>query len=259
MGKTTIEWATHTWNPVMGCTPVSEGCANCYARTLIGRFSGRPGWPDSPDAVALFPERLEQPVHWRKPRRVFVCSMGDLFHEDVPDDFLCDVWMTMLQATQHTFMVLTKRPKRMYRFASGMARMTGVPDHIWIGVSVENQAAADERIPFLLQTPAAKRFVSLEPLLGPVDLRAIGRTRYERYIGPPEGYIAVNDGQDARWQLDLIITGAETGPGARPAELDWFRSLRDQCQEAGVPFFLKQVNTKRARELDGRPWEEWPI
>lgn len=288
MGKSSIEWTDYTWNPVTGCTPVSEGCRNCYARRQARRFAGRAGYPaDDPFRVTLHPERLGEPLKWRKPGRVFVPSMGDLFHEDVDEKFIAKVFAIMDIARQHTYLILTKRPERMYRllsdedfqfhvgwFQSIAEREYGIPEaypsgfplsHVWPGVSVEDQYTADKRIPWLLKTPAAKRIVSYEPALGSV------------YLG--------------EWglNLDLVIAGGETGPGARPAHPDWFRSVRDQCQAVGVAFFFKSwgewrpegqegkrpaaclvhtwedglrselVERKRAgRLLDGREWNEWP-
>ncbi len=170
MGATTkISWTDATWNPVTGCTPISPGCANCYARTFLNRFRGVKGHKfEHGFDVRLHPDCLEEPLHWRKPKRVFVCSVSDLFHEDVPDSFLDDVWGVMAKASHHTFMVLTKRPARMLAYVRGWWQQ-GM-DHIWLGVTVENQKAADERIPLLLQTPAAVRFLSCEPLLEPVDI-----------------------------------------------------------------------------------------
>lgn len=258
---TKIEWVTNpngtmgeTWNPVTGCTPKSEGCQNCYARRMSKRLAGRCGYPkDDPFQVTLHPERLEEPLRWKKPRQVFVCSMSDIFHPDVPDEYIARVWETMNNASQHTFIVLTKRPQRMKEFLSRLgwyihdrenepaeARWGGkyTLKNVWIGVTAENQARADERIPVLLQIPAAKRFVSVEPMLGPVDLSYF-----------------INS-------LDWVICGGETGPGARPMHPDWVRSLRDQCQKAGTPFFLKSMHVGgkivKMPELDGRMWGEIP-
>lgn len=231
MGKTAIEWATDTWNPVRGCAPVSEGCRNCYAMRQAHRFSG-PGMPyegltratsDGPKwtgKVRLVPELIEAPLRWRKPRRVFVNSMSDLFHPEVPDGFITHVWSVMRQAKQHTFLILTKRPERMAAWAAQWCHAGGfgVLRNVWLGVSCEDQATADERIPHLLATPAAVKFVSAEPLLGQIDL-----TKVEEYA-----------------RLSWVIAGGESGPGSRPCHPEWVRSLRDQCQAAGVAFFYKQ-------------------
>ena len=221
--KSKIEWTDATWNPVTGCAKISPGCTNCYAERMAYRFAGCNGYPERPHHfdVTLHPERLEQPLRWRKPRRVFVVSMGDLFHEDVPDDYIREVFWTMQRAGWHTFQVLTKRPRRM---AAWFAKRQDAPvlPNVWLGVTVEDQQRADERIPYLLECPAAVRFVSAEPLLGPIDLRA--------WLGPV-----------STWErLDWVICGGESGPGAQPMHPDWARALRDQCVSAGVPFFFKQ-------------------
>lgn len=272
MSKTKIEWATHTWNPITGCTPVSEGCQNCYAARMSKRLAGRYGYPeDNPFRVTFHPERLEEPLHWRKPRMVFVCSMGDLFHEDVPFDFICKVWNVMRYARNHTFMLLTKHPKRMLEWFQavqewseygqgsymifgggkpksyggdgiivGKAKRWPLPN-VWLGVTAENQQRADERIPILLQIPAAKRFVSVEPMLGPIDLiQSAG--------------IEITD-VGTFGLIDWCIVGGETGPGARPMHPDWARSLRDQCQEAWVPFFFKNWGEWAPNYYGAQEWE----
>ncbi len=303
MPKTKIEWTEYSWNPVTGCTPISEGCQNCYARRMANRLRGRCGYPaEEPFRVTLHSERLEEPFKLRKPRKVFVCSMSDLFHENVPDEFIADVFGVMAVACEnfcgtndgkkqigtyktswgkeypvytpnyysgpHTFLVLTKRPDRMrtlltsYHFRRKVAKsafkwaMNRVDagylseriDHqrlwplpnVWLGVTAENQARADERIPILLQIPATVRFVSVEPMLGPVDLSLSDGVDLSMSVGtglkPGKSYL-INS-------LDWVICGGETGPGARPMHPDWVRSLRDQCQDAGVPFFFKS-------------WGEW--
>lgn len=318
MKRTKIEWCDAAWNPTSGCTPVSEGCQNCYARAFAHRLCGRFGYPeDEPFRVTLHPERLEEPLRWRKPRRVFVNSMGDLFHEDVPESFISAVFFVMQAAKEHTFLILTKRPKRMAEFIDRWVHCDhAYPDHAWrigadssagcppgcghyrregkqrlplpnvlLGVTAENQKTANERIPILLQIPAAVRFVSCEPLLGPVDL--------EKLLGSATEAREVVNG----WHcIDWVICGGETGPGARPMHPDWVRNLRDQCQATGVPFFFKswgewtaeyrpevsvdltrlradeqvakadgghclfrRVGKKAAgRLLDGRTWDEFP-
>lgn len=258
---TKIEWATDTWNPITGCTKISEACQNCYAERMSKRLAGRCGYPEGePFRVTLHPDKLDQPMRWKKPRIIFVCSMGDLFHEDVPDRFLDQIFAVMAKAEQHIFLLLTKRPKRAKEYIlkamydencnyQGWYEAINdleIPDvtpmeNIWLGVTTENQARADERIPVLLQIPAAKRFVSVEPMLGPVDLN--------KYLYPQrlcDGHSAWQCDEDCprRPGLDWVICGGETGPGARPMHPDWVRSLRDQCQEAEVPFFFKQ-------------WGEW--
>src|SRR3972149_4562828 len=268
MTKTSIEWADEVWNPVTGCTKVSQGCKNCYAERIANRFWGERKFTD----LQMHPERLEDPLHWKKPRRVFVNSMSDLFHVDVDHEFISDVFRIMERAISHTFMVLTKRPKEMLHWFNTYNAENPLPN-VWLGVSAEDQNTTDERIPDLLRTPAAVRFVSCEPLLGPVNLSPWIDWRLSHIDSPQK--------------LDWIICGGESGPNARPMNPDWARSLRDQCVAAEVPFFFKQFgewypspyqgkNTdhdgheydkgtdtvrlgKKAagRLLDGREWEEW--
>jgi protein gp37 len=292
MSDTKIEWTDKTWNPLTGCTKVSPGCDNCYAKTMHERFNG----PGSFDTITLHPERLNQPLKWRKPARVFVNSMSDLFHRDVPDKYIADVFAVMAVADRHTFQVLTKRPARMrsllsrdefwqsvemrsfkYTCEDGEFVVNQQLPNVWLGVSVENQKWADIRIPALLDTPAAVRFISAEPLLGPVDLKSAALRPYERQQG---GFWEYGHGEDDYgngkvWvpappaQLDWVIVGGESGPGARPMHPDWARSLRDQCQGAGVPYLFKQWGAhdasgkrvgkgKAGRELDERTWDEYP-
>ncbi len=249
---TKIEWTDETWNPVTGCTKVSAGCANCYAERMARRLAGRYGYPEAPHHfdVTLHPERLEQPLRWRKPRRVFVCSMGDLFHEDVPYSWVEDILRIALWTPQHTYQILTKRPERMrvaYRtfcqtFNEGYP--TKPLPNVWLGVSCENQDAADARIPPLLQTPAAVRFVSAEPLLGAIDLGLVNEH------GGPADFARING-------LHWLIVGGESGPGARPMHPDWARGLRDQAQTAGVPFFFKQHGAWiKQRAVPGDDWSQ---
>ena len=263
MNNTKIEWADEVWNPVTGCTKVSEGCRNCYAERMAKRLAGRYGYPkEQPFAVTPHPDRLELPMKWKKPRRIFVNSMGDLFHEDMmtrktktvlPSEFgfgqhaisLRGFYVVIMdiveQCPQHTFLFLTKRPEIMSEALLDPPAQTtplhygggNVPlPNVWLGVSVEDQETADRRIPELLRTPAARRFVSLEPMLGPVDL-----AKYLPHCDDPtcEGEC----GESGRRFLDWVILGGESGPGARPMHPDWVRSVRDQCAAAGVPFFFK--------------------
>jgi protein gp37 len=252
MTKTTIEWATDVWNPVTGCAKVSEGCRHCYAERVANRFWGERKFSD----VRVHEDRFGDPLRWRKPKRVFVNSMSDLFHESVPVHHIANIFAVMALASQHTFMVLTKRAARMVdvltgdRFASEYAECihvltegswTGVYEplkNVWLGVSAETQRDADRRIPWLLQTPAAVRFVSCEPLLGPVVLHEDWMPHYD----PREHYAREPLGM--RDKLDWVIVGGESGPGARPMHPDWARGLRDACKRAQVPFFFKQ-------------WGEW--
>ena len=244
----TIEWTDETWNPVTGCSHVSPGCDHCYMFALYPRLRamGVPGYGQEPGLVALLPERLEAPLRWRKPRRVFVNSMSDVFHPAVPYDFITRMFGIMLEASTrcgHVFQVLTKRPNRAVTWwTRARDQYEGVwPANVWIGTSVENQQYA-ARITTLARLPAPVRFVSAEPLLGPVDLT----DWLER--------------GDVQW----VIAGGEGGPQARPMNLDWARDLRDQTQAAGVAFFLKQLGGKRGKRsggkavLDGHLWQEMP-
>lgn len=267
---TAISWAEATWSPVSGCTRVSPGCDRCYIertppfRKAHRRFDG--DGPGSTTGVILHPERLEIPLHWRKPRRVFVCSMADLFHDEVPDEYIARVWAIMALAPQHTFQVLTKRPARMRSLLTSREWREGVQNHIawyenpaeeslmtwarwplrnvWLGVTAENQQWADIRLPALLDTPAAVRWVSAEPLLGPIDLSRLSAAK----VKDDMVYDAVRGlyGVPGYWKaamhsrLDWVVTGGESGPGARPAHPDWFRAIRDQCQAAGVAYHHKQ-------------------
>lgn len=242
-----IEWTDATWNPVTGCTKVSPGCAHCYAERMSKRLAGRCGYPkDDQFRVTLHENRLSEPLHWRKPRMIFVCSMGDLFHEDVPTEYIAECFGVMHTASQHTFQVLTKRPERMLDYR----RLLPWPENVWAGVTCENQAMAELRIPELLKVPAAVRFVSIEPMLGPIDLAEWlgcdcitsdrpGWDNYEHTV-----LCQACEGSPYRDRIDWVIVGGETGPGARPMHPDWVRSIRDQCQSAGTSFFFKQ-------------WGEW--
>jgi protein gp37 len=252
MATTKIEWATDVWNPVTGCTKVSPGCDHCYAETFAERWRGTPGHPyEQGFDLTLRRERLTQPLRWRKPRRVFVNSMSDLFHDGISDGYIAKVFAVMALSPQHTFQVLTKRHGRMrsllsstsfHRLVEHAAPYYGGNDpdaaqdyvttnwplpNVWLGVSVESQQWADIRIPALLDTPAAVRWLSMEPLLGPVNLA--------RYTGETSGLPG-----DWTRLMDWVVVGGESGPGARPMHPAWARSLRDQCAEAGVPFFFKQ-------------------
>ena len=276
MSKSKIEWTEETWNPTTGCNKVSAGCKNCYAERQHKRMMYmQPGKYTKPflDGVELHENVLAIPLLWKKPKMVFVDSMSDLFHDDVPFEFIDKVFGVMASMKKHTFQVLTKRPERMHKYFSvdrhelierwcdgaseaGLA-IGDNPDtadvdthwiwlhndllkefprkNIWLGTSVEDQKAADERIPWLIKIPAAIRFLSCEPLLGPIDISLV-----------PD-----HDGKILAWQelneiIHWVIAGGESGPGARPMHPDWARSLRDQCVSAGVPFFFKQ-------------WGEWII
>ncbi|MEZ4863398.1 MAG: phage Gp37/Gp68 family protein [Caldilineaceae bacterium] len=231
--KSSIEWTDATWNPVTGCTEVSPGCDHCYARVFAERFRGVPEHPyEQGFDLRLWPERLAIPFAWKKPRRIFVNSMSDLFHQDVPDAYILQVFDVMRQADQHIYQVLTKRSARLAKLAPQLS----LPPHIWIGVSVET-LRYQWRVDHLRQVPAHIRFISAEPLLG--SLRDLDLT-------------------DIHW----LIAGGESGPGHRPCNPDWVRELRERCQEKGVAFFFKQWGGHRpkaqGRELDGRCWDEYP-
>ena len=255
--RSEIEWTDATWNPTTGCTRVSAGCDHCYAERLSKRllattYRSRLPVVDTPVnrrdpfAVRVWPERLRVPGSWRHPRRVFVNSMSDLFHVDVPEDFARQCFRVMLSVDRHVYQVLTKRPARAAKFVERHSDMfpSGLPRHIWIGTSVEDQSV-DYRVRHLLAVPAAVRFLSCEPLIGPLDLRAF-----------------VEDGR-ADHNLHWVIVGGESGRRARPMDPQWARSLRDQCRESGVPFFFKQWGgrTPKAggRQLDGMTWDEYPL
>lgn len=258
--STTIEWTQETWNPVTGCTKVSEGCRHCYAATFAGRQMGAWKGREFSD-VRCHPERLGIPGHWRRPRRVFVNSMSDLFHPAVPYQFIDRVFATKATLPRHTFQVLTKRPERMRdymirRFTEGsperMTTKSGIPmippSNVWLGVSCEDQATADERIPLLLQTPAAVRFVSCEPLLGPVSFRWAKwddhKPNPRRATQMPEardGLAGCVSHLDGLRMLDWIIVGGESGPKARPCDVAWIRSIVEESREAVVPCFMKQL------------------
>lgn len=245
-GKSKIEWTDATWNPVTGCTKISPGCAHCYAETFAERWRGTPNHPyEQGFDLRLWPKRLDQPIRWKKPRMIFVNSMSDLFHENVPDDFIFAVFRTMMTANWHTYQVLTKRPERLTRLVEehGLhplnddgTRARTWPAHIWIGVSVETMRYA-WRVDELRKIPAAIRFISAEPLLGSLadlDLH----------------------------QIDWLIAGGESGPGYRPCNPDWIRELRDICAAKHVPFFFKQWGGVRPRQngriLDDRTHDEYP-
>lgn len=244
MAKTKIEWAEATWNPVTGCTKISAGCKGCYAERMTRRFWKNWGCSPPPNhfEVRLHPDRLDQPLRWKKPRMIFVCSMSDLFHEDVPDDFILKVYNVAQDAPQHTYQWLTKRPERALEFHRKRLRGDWV-SNIWLGVTAENQETADERIPLLLEIPAAVRFVSVEPMLEPVNLAGPLGVKYLCYPGDPPL---------AMWPvpspLNWAIVGGESGPGARPMNPSWARSIRDQCKKAYIPYFFKQWGEFRPAE-----------
>lgn len=232
--RSAIEWTNATWNPVTGCTRLSPGCDHCYALTFAERFRGVTGHPyEQGFDLALWPKRLGLPLDWKSPRLIFVNSMSDLFHEDIPDSYIRDVFAVMERASWHTFQILTKRPKRMLKLAPTLPW----PDNIWAGTSVELDRYAWRANHYLRQVPAQVRFVSAEPLLGPLPSLKLE-------------------------PLNWVITGGESGPRHRPCDADWVRDLRDRCVGAGVAFFHKQWGGSRpkagGRELDGQTWDQLP-
>ncbi|MGC9504591.1 DUF5131 family protein [Baaleninema sp.] len=232
--KSTIEWTESTWNPTTGCTKISPGCLNCYAERFAERWRGIKGHPyEQGFDLRVWPDRVTMPLSWKKPRRIFVNSMSDLFHDEIPLDFVLSVFRVMKEAHWHQFQLLTKRPEKMLEVAQKIDRW---PYNVWAGVSVESQAW-NWRSDVLKQIPAQIRFLSCEPLLGRLDL----------------------DLQGIHW----VIVGGESGPGARTIQIDWVREIRDRCLTSGVPFFFKQwggvQKKKNGRTLDGRTWDEFPV
>jgi protein gp37 len=248
MGDTKIEWAQKVWNPVTGCTKISSGCQNCYAERMAKRLRGRYGYPsDDPFKVTFHGDKLYQPLHWKKPQRVFVCSMGDLFHGDMSFAIIDAIFDVIAKCSWHTFIILTKRPENALEFYEwGKGLQLHLISNLWLGVTAENQEQADKRIPILLQIPAAVRFVSVEPMLGAVDLTFIGCPHCGQSKNPwfPNYTICRACGKEVKSppdnKIDLIICGGESGPKARPMHPDWARKVRDDCVKAGVPFFFKQ-------------------
>ena len=282
--STKIEWTNETWSPIVGCSKVSEGCRNCpklrtarrlaempHTRSLYSSVTALSSGDDWNGHIGIADDRVWcKPLHWRKPRRIFVCSMGDLFHENVDFRTINCVFAIMSICPQHTFQVLTKRPEQM---AAYFCSPNVIPlPNVWLGVTVENQATADERIPILLETPAVVRFVSCEPMLEPVDLSYDGLgimcpecggtgeitdpehpMHPDKTLEPPDEnwcLACCGDPAPVVVGIDWVICGGESGPGARLMDPDWARLLRDQCRDVGVPFFVKQMSgtTKHERE-----------
>ena len=236
--KSKIEWTDATWNPVRGCTKISPGCLHCYAETFAERWRGIPGHPfENGFDLRMVPEKLGDPLRWGTSRMIFVNSMSDLFHKDVPDEYIVSVARVMAAANWHTYQVLTKRADRLQKLLKGKLSFAAELNHIWWGVSVENKKHGLPRIDLLRSAPAKVRFLSIEPLLedlGSFNLKGIA------------------------W----VIVGGESGPGARPMEASWVRNIRTHCKTAGVPFFFKQWGGVRksetGRSLDGRTYSEFP-
>ena len=232
-----IEWTDSTWNPVTGCTKISPGCDRCYAERFAERFRGVAGHPyEHGFDLTLRPERIRQPLSWKTPKVIFVNSMSDLFHKKIPSNFVDAIFCTMELATWHVFQILTKRSSLMRNFMNDRYSGKSPPDHIWVGVSVED-STKKSRIEHLRQTRAAIRFISFEPLIGPV------------------GQLDLHD-------IHWAIAGGESGPGYRPLQLEWAREVRDQCTNQNVAFFFKQWGGSRpksgGRELDGCEWNQYP-
>jgi len=236
--RTSIEWTDTTWNPVTGCTKISAGCDNCYAERFSERFRGLRGHPfEAGFDLTLRPDRIEQPLAWRRPRMIFVNSMSDVFHKGIPAAFVDKLFETMERADWHIFQVLTKRSSRMREYLRQRYVDKVAPRHIWLGVSIEDGSKLS-RIVHLRGSPAEVRFLSIEPLIGPV-------------------------GQVDFSGIHWVIVGGESGPRARPMRTDWARDVRDQCITQKTPFFFKQWGGLRpksgGRELDGREWNEMPL
>jgi len=239
--RTKIEVTEATWNPITGCSPCSAGCRRCYARRFAHRLRGRYGYPaDAPFALTVHKNRMDQPLRWKKPRHIFAGSMGDLFHEDAPAAALQQVFEVMARTPHHVYMVITKRPEQLARWVARQPQefLKRLHPHIWMGVSAENQACAEERLPLLLDSWKGHVFACCEPLLDALDLRP--------------------------WlpRLEWVICGGETGPGGRVAPAEAVRDLKEQCETYATPFFLKHwggPNKQRTgRLLDGRLWEQTP-
>lgn len=231
-----IEWTDATWNPIIGCTKVSQGCKYCYAEVFAERFRGVPGhFFEQGFDIRLVPSKLEEPLKWTKPRKIFTCSMSDVFHEKVPTDYIKQIFEVMERADHHIFQVLTKRSSRLVELKNQLPW----PDNIWMGVSVENQETL-QRARDLSQIPAKIKFLSLEPLLGPISRLPLKK-------------------------IDWVIVGGESGVKARPMNLEWAKKIRDECKQKNVAFFLKQLGGRRNKrggsdaKLEGKTWHQYPI
>lgn len=269
MQRTKIDYLTHSWNPLaMRCRRVSEACANCWHLRMCKRHAANPHFTDEERTAytgeglpVLRQNELTAPLRLRKSARIGVQFMGDLFHLDVSYYHQEQIWDVMEATPQHTYLVLTKRPENMLTTLDNLQVSHSILPNVWLGVTAENQQRADGRIPTLLQCPAAKRFVSIEPMLGPVKIRSYLGLPNVLYLGRKLDYH-----RDPPY-LDLVIAGGESGPGARPTHPDWLRSIRDQCGAAGVPFYFKQwgewlhnsqVPPVEKQVLDGSPsWARW--
>ena len=247
-----IEWTDETWNPFVGCSKISHACDNCYAEKTAARLANMRATSYYAGAItdgkwngnicAATDSGWMRPFRWKNPKRIFVGSMTDVFHPNVPDSLLEKLFTVVRLNARHTFLLLTKRPERMREFVKKYTRRLGglALPNVWLGVTAEDQQRAEARIPILLDTPAAKRFVSIEPMLGPVNIESHLLSTYDKAAHD----VQMPFGLSRTDKLDWVIAGGESGPGARPSHPDWFRSLRDQCAEWGTPFFFKQ-------------WGEW--
>jgi protein gp37 len=249
MNKSKIEWTDKTWNPVTGCTPISEGCQNCYAERMSNRLRGRFGYSgDRPFQVTYHHDRLHQPQSWKKPQRIFVCSMGDLFHDDVSGTHIRWILGVIQDNPHHTFQILTKRPERMKSFINEFQKYKTV-ENLWVGVTAENQEQADKRIPVLLEIPALVRFVSVEPMLEMIDISKY--LKCESCIDPSVCWCS-----DPK--IDWVICGAETGHKKRYMDISWAHNLKTQCDNISIdknkktPFFFKKDSFGEFPEILGR-------
>jgi protein gp37 len=278
--RSKIEWTDATWNCIRGCSRVSEGCRNCYAERVAARFSGpgqpyeglarwaKPGDPRWTGKVEFIQEHLEDPLHWKFPRRIFVNSMSDLFHEQVEDIWIQSIFDTMSKCPQHIFQILTKRPERMRDWVNDWFEhwRGSIRPNVWLGVSVEDQETANERIPILLETEAPIRWVSYEPALGPVDFDSEEK----------DGLHVLGCGDPLCVKpeclgIDWIVCGGESGPGARPCNIEWFRKVLEQCTWSGTSVFIKQLGSNVGLLEDEKGWKysllsskggdmaEWPV
>ena len=254
MADTKIEWCDKVWNPVVGCTKCSPGCLNCYAERMAKRLylmgmekpatlpeymKFKEGWKDG--HIELCNHRLDQPPHWRKPNRIFVCSMSDLFHEKVPFEFIDKVRRVIWKCLPHTFLILTKRPKYLYEYCEAKNQGTGVwPNNVHLGVSISNQSEADEKIPILLQIPAAVRWLSIEPMLEGIDLKLL-KGHDIKAIGTLTGNTCICN-LDTGAMINGVVVGGESGPKRRWCNIRWIQSIVDQCKAANVPVFVKQIH-----------------
>lgn len=239
--STKIEWCTSTWNPVIGCRKVTAGCKNCYAEKMAKRFWHGQECADWNGSVLIRSEVMDQPLHWKKPRDIFVCSMSDLFLHTVPKTIRDHVFNVARKCQHHKFLILTKRAQSMANYC--LDSLSGVHANVWLGVTVENQAEADRRIPELIKCDTPVRFISVEPMLSKVNI--------EKYIAPLSGVPNEN-------RIDWVICGGETGQSHRKIDPNWVINLQHQCKRHAVPFFFKQMNHKGDSKIFGKEYREFP-